>query len=110
MTDREGGSAVVPARSGLVTEVIAELRWAFRPPWHWLSGVAANFVLSLLYLWVVPLTGHHRGNWVVLLGSYFGTFILADITTTNIFGPDAVRVGQRLADGVPFRRLLLVKN
>ncbi|MGZ4514643.1 MAG: hypothetical protein ACXVX5_08030, partial [Mycobacterium sp.] len=35
---------------------------------------------------------------------------LADVTTTNLLGADHYRVRQGLADGVPFWRILLIKN
>jgi hypothetical protein len=97
-------------RRALPVEVAEEVRWSFRRPWIWLSGVVVNLALSLAYLVVVPLTGHHRGSGVVLVGTYFANFILADVTTTNVFGPDAPRTRERLAQGEGLRRLLLVKN
>ena len=97
-------------KRALVLEVADETRWSFTPPRTWLSGVLVNLVLSLAYLVVVPLTGHHRGAWVVLVGTYFANFILADVTTTNIVGSDPVRIPDRLARGESIRRLLLVKN
>jgi hypothetical protein len=36
--------------------------------------------------------------------------VLADVTTTNLLGADHYRVRQALSDGVPFWRLLLIKN
>jgi hypothetical protein len=61
-------------------------------------------VLSLLWLAYSPLTGHHRG-WVVLVGTYFASFVLADVTTTNILGVDAQRVRLSLANGTSLRVL-----
>lgn len=112
MDDAPGGSSLAPphSRRALALEVGEEVRWSFRRPWTWLSGVTVNLALSLAYLVVVPLTGHHRGAWVVLVGTYFANFILADVTTTNVFGPDALRTRERLAQGEGLRRLLLVKN
>jgi hypothetical protein len=99
-----------PQRPWFYRELINELKWSFAPPRVWLAGVAANLVLSLLWLIVAPLTGHDRGDWVVLVGSYFATFILADVTTTNVLGPDQRRIRKSMDNGVPFWRLLLVKN
>jgi hypothetical protein len=39
----------------LPSAVAAEVRWAFTPPRSWLSGVAANLVLALVWLLVQPL-------------------------------------------------------
>jgi hypothetical protein len=104
--------AVTPARQrrALWIEVGEETRWSFTRPWSWLGGVVLNLVLSLGYLVLVPLTGHHRRAWVVLVGTYFVNFILADVTTTNIFGPDPIRTRDRLGQGESIRRLLIVKN
>lgn len=88
----------------------AEVRWAFTPPRSWLSGVAANLVLALVWLLVQPLHPHRHTDWVILIGTYFSSFILADVATTNILGVDHVRVCKALSDGVPFWRVLLVKN
>ena len=86
-----------------------EIRWSFTPPFDWLTGVIANLLLACAYLALVPLTDHRR-HWVVLLGTYFGTFILADVTTTNLLGPDAERVRNSLGRGTSIRRILLIKN
>ncbi|MEC3955277.1 hypothetical protein VMT65_19725 [Nocardia sp. CDC153] len=86
-----------------------EVRWSFTPPALWLEGVAANVVLSGLYLLVSPLTLHRHG-WVVLVGVYFATFVLADVTTTNVLGVDADRTRLSLAAGLGVHRILLVKN
>ncbi len=90
-------------------DVRAEIRWSFTPPFDWLAGVVANLILACAYLALVPLTDHRR-HWVVLLGTYFGTFILADVTTTNLLGPDAERVRDSLGRGTSIRRILLIKN
>jgi hypothetical protein len=47
---------------------------------------------------------------VILVGTYFSSWVLADVTTTNLLGADHYRVQQALSDGVPFWRLLLIKN
>ena len=89
----------------------ADFRWAFTRPWSWLNGIAANLVLSLLYLVVSPLhAGHHHRDWAILVGTYFAVFVLADVTSTNVLGVDTVRVRLRLLRGVPLLRILLVKN
>jgi hypothetical protein len=90
--------------------VAAEIRWAFTPPRDWLSGVGINLVLALVFLIIDPLHLHRHQDWVVVVGTYFASFILADVTTTNMLGVDDIRVGKALHDGVPFWRLLLVKN
>lgn len=99
----------------------AEVRWAFHPPRTWLSGVIANLVLAVLWLLVQPLTAahghppgrhfhHNQLDWVVLVSTYFSSFILADVTTTNLLGGDHYRVAQGLSDDVPLWRVLLIKN
>jgi hypothetical protein len=117
--------------------VCAEIRWAFTPPRIWLSGVVANLFLAVAWLAVQPLAsapGHHtihrtvqqpvhhavhqvvphfhqpQLDWVVLVGSYFSSFILADVTTTNTLGADHFRVLKGLSNGVPMWRVLLIKN
>ena len=89
----------------------AEIRWAFTPPRTWLMGVLANTVVAAAWLLVQPLTpGRHHHDWAVLVGTYFSSWVLADVTTTNLLGADHYRVQQALSDGVPFWRLLLIKN
>jgi hypothetical protein len=78
--------------------------------WGWWSGLGLNLVLSLLYLWVAPLTAVPHRDWAILVGSYFAAFLLADSTTTNALGADAERVSRKLGAGTPLRRILLGKN
>lgn len=99
-----------PAERRLHRQVWADLRWAFRPPWNWLAGVVINLVLGALWLFVDPLHHGDRRAWAVIVGSYFAVWVLADVTTTNVLGADAVRVTARLRHGIPLRRILLVKN
>ena len=94
----------------LPSAVVAEVRWAFTPPRSWLSGVAANLVLALVWLLAQPLHLPRHHDWVILIGTYFSSFILADVTTTNMLGADHIRVRKALHDGVPLWRVLLVKN
>jgi hypothetical protein len=98
-------------QQGLWRAVGAEIRWAFTPPHTWLLGVVANLIFAAAWLLVQPLTpGRHHHDWAVLVGTYFASWILADVTTTNQFGADHYRVLQALSDGVPFWRVLLIKN
>ena len=95
----------------LWSAVGAEIRWAFTPPHTWLMGVVANIVFAAAWLLVQPLTtGRHHHDWVILIGTYFSSWVLADVTTTNLLGADHYRVRQALSDGVPFWRLLLIKD
>lgn len=116
MTRVDGSAAVAvgtpPLTRGeaLAVQVRHEVVWFFRRPWPWLNGVAFNLVLSLLYLVVQPLTGQPHRDWAILVGTYFAVWILADVTTTNILGADAVRVDAELTHDVPLGRILLVKN
>ena len=52
-------------------------------------------------LLVQPLHPHRRTDWVILIGTYLSSFILADVTTTNLLGVDHIRVHKALSDGVP---------
>jgi hypothetical protein len=98
-------------RRNLWSALGAEIRWAFTPPHNWLMGVLANLVFAAGWLLVQPLTtGAGRTDWVILVGTYFSSWILADVTTTNLLGADHYRVLQALSDGVPFWRILLIKN
>lgn len=92
--------------------VAAEIRWAFTPPRTWLMGVVVNTVFAAVWLLVQPLNfGNHRHHdWAVLVGAYFSSWVLADVTTTNLLGTDHYRVRQALATGVPFWRILVIKN
>jgi hypothetical protein len=98
-------------QQGLWRAVGAEIRWAFTPPHTWLLGVVANVIFAAAWLLVQPLaTGRHHHDWAVLVGTYFSSWILADVTTTNQLGADHYRVLKALSDGVPFWRVLLIKN
>jgi hypothetical protein len=97
-------------RRGLWPAVVAETRWAFTPPRTWLMGVLANLIFAVGWLAVQPLTLGRHQDWVVLVGTYFSSWILADVTTTNLLGADHYRVLQAVSDGVPFWRVLLIKN
>jgi hypothetical protein len=97
-------------RRGLWPAVVAEIRWAFTPPRTWLMGVLANLIFAVGWLAVQPLTLGRHQDWVVLVGTYFSSWILADVTTTNLLGADHYRVLQAVSDGAPFWRVLLIKN
>ncbi|WP_375538298.1 hypothetical protein [Mycolicibacterium sp. CBMA 311] len=92
--------------------VRSEIRWAFTPPRSWLLGVMANVVLALVWLVAQPLTsnGRHHQDWVILVGTYFSSFVLADTTTTNVLGADHHRLQQGMLDSMAPWRLLLSKN
>jgi hypothetical protein len=89
--------------------VATEFRWAFTPPRSWLSGVAANLVLALVWLLVQPLHLSRDHDWVILIGTYFSPFV-PYVTTTNLLGTDNIRVRKALHDGVRLWLVLLVKN
>lgn len=95
----------------LIPAVGAEIRWAFTPPRTWLTGVVANVVIAAAWLLVQPLTpvGRHH-DWVILVGTYFSSWVLADVTTTNFLGADHHRILRGLSAGVPFWRILVIKN
>ena len=74
-------------------------------------GVVANVIFAAGWLLVQPLTpvGRHH-DWVVLVGTYFSSWVLADVTTTNFLGADHYRIRRGLSNGVPFWRILVIKN
>jgi hypothetical protein len=86
------------------------MRWAFTPPRTWLMGVVANVFFAAAWLLVQPLTAGRHHDWVILVGTYFSSWVLADVTTTNMLGADHYRVLKGFSDGVPFWRILLIKN
>jgi hypothetical protein len=88
----------------------AEIRWAFTAPRTLLMGVLANLVFAAGWLLVQPLTAGRHQDWVILVGTYFSSWVLADVTTTNLLGNDHYRVLQAVSDGVPMWRILLIKN
>jgi hypothetical protein len=90
--------------------VCAEIRWAFTPPRTWLMGVVANVFLAAAWLLVQPLTAGRHQDWVILVGTYFSSWVLADVTTTNLLGADHYRVLKGLSNGVPMWRILWIKN
>jgi hypothetical protein len=94
----------------LPSSVAAEIRWAFAPPRAWLAGVAVNLALSLAWLLVEPVRAEGHRDWVILVGTYFASFILADVTTTNVLGVDHIRIQNGVRGGIPASRFLLVKN
>lgn len=76
----------------------------------WLQSVIVNLALSLFYLiFRQPDLGGHYDT-VVLYCVYFATFMLADVTTTNIFGLDIPRTTQALRNNQSFLHILLRKN
>ena len=95
---------------GLWPAVWAEIRWAFTRPRTWLMGVVANLVFAIGWLVVQPLAAGRHQDWVILVGTYFSSWILADVTTTNVLGADHYRVLTALRQGTPMWRILLIKN
>lgn len=103
-------SAARDFRRGLLPAVLAEIRWAFTPPRNWLTGAMVNLVFAVGWLLVQPLTLGPHQDWVVLVSTYFSSWVLADVTTTNQLGADHYRVRQGLSEGVPLWRILWLKN
>jgi hypothetical protein len=96
--------------TALPRAVARDVVWSFRAPRTWLAGVTANLLLATAWLAALPITGRHRGDWVVIFGSFYAEFILADVTTTNVLGPDQARVNRSIAEGHGVARILLIKN
>jgi hypothetical protein len=120
-------AAATDFHQGLWPALRAEIRWAFTPPRVWLTGVVANLVLAVAWLAVQGLSAthvhpapshyhhagfyhHHQLDWVILISTYFASFVLADVTTTNVLGADHHRIAKGLSEGTPFWRVLLLKN
>lgn len=76
----------------------------------WLQGVAFNALLAAGYLLLWPLTTSEQYDIVSLFTVYFATFIMADVTTTNVFGHDILRTVRALEAGRSFASLIAVKN
>ncbi|WP_175957441.1 hypothetical protein [Schaalia sp. Marseille-Q2122] len=94
----------------LSSRFMQELRWTFTWPMLWIQSVAVNLALAVFYLlFRQPNLGGHYDT-VLLYCVYFSTFILADVTTTNIFGLDVPRTTEALKEGQSFLRILLRKN
>lgn len=89
---------------------VQELRWTFTMPMIWLQSVLVNLALAAFYLLFKQPDLHGHYDTVLLYCVYFATFMLADVTTTNIFGVDMARTTQALEQGQSFLRILLRKN
>jgi hypothetical protein len=97
-------------QQALLPAVWAEIRWAFTPPRTWLMGLVVNLAFAIGWLLVQPLTAGRHQDWVILVGTYFSSWILADVTTTNVLGADHYRVLTAVRQGTPMWRILLIKN
>lgn len=64
----------------------------------------------MAWLLVEPVRAEGHRDWVILVGTYFASFILADVTTTNVLGVDHIRIQNSLRGGIPASHILLVKN
>ena len=64
----------------------------------------------MAWLLVEPVRAEGHRDWVILVGTYFESFILADVTTTNVLGVDHIRIQNGLRGGIPASRILLVKT
>ncbi len=73
-------------------------------------GVMVNLVFAVGWLLVQPLAAGRHQDWVILVGAYFSSWILADVTTTNVLGSDHYRVLAAVRRGTPLWRILLIKN
>ena len=94
-------NAAADFHQSLWAAVRSEIRWAFTPPRTWLLGVLTNVIFAVMWLAIQPITAHGRHqDWVILVGTYFSSFVLADVTTTNVLGSDHYRVMQGLADEI----------
>lgn len=92
------------------TALKEEIKWTFTLPMTWLQGVLINLVLAGFYRLFWTLEANPKYDTVLLYTVYFATFIMADITTTNVFGADFSRTIQKINDGESFSAILLRKN
>lgn len=92
------------------TALKEELKWTFTLPMTWLQGVLINLVLAGVYRLFWTLEANPKYDTVLLYTVYFATFIMADVTTTNIFGADLERTWRKLQQGESFRAILMRKN
>ena len=99
-----------PIDSWAMRNLREELCWTFTWPMGWLQGVAFNGALAAFYLLFWPLASKGPGDVVLLFTTYFATFIMADVTTTNIFGHDIEHTVSALTNDRSLRDLLLMKN
>lgn len=53
----------------------------------------------MAWLLVEPVRAEGHRDWVILVGTYFASFILADVTTTNVLGVDHIRIQNSLRGG-----------
>lgn len=103
------GRVMAPLRRASMARFLDELRWTFTMPMIWIQSVVLNLVLAAVYmLFQQPNLGGHYDT-VLLYCVYFATFILADVTTTNIFGLDVARTTEALSTE-SFARILMRKN
>lgn len=105
------GESALP--STLRQAVRAEFGRAFREPYEVPIVVAINGVLTVVLWFFLP------AQWKNALFSVHGTlafamvlasWMISDVPSTNVLGPDAERVLACLEDPVMFRRLLYAKN
>lgn len=105
------GKSALP--STLRQAVRAEFGRAFREPYEVPIVVAINGVLTAVLWFFLP------ASWKNALFSVHGTlafamvlasWMISDVPSTNVLGPDAERVLACLDDPVMFRRLLYAKN
>lgn len=106
MITPDSSSSQPTARFSLVDEYARTFTW----PFGWLQGVGLNVLLAAIYLLVRPLAADDHYDVVTLFTVYFANFIMADVTTTNIFGHDFLRAQAASSNRSQFAQLLRNKN
>lgn len=106
MSAAESSSLQSAAGFSLVDEFSRTFTW----PFGWLQGVGLNALLAATYLVIWPLAANDHYDVVTLFTVYFANFIMADVTTTNIFGHDFFRAQSAATNRRRFARFLRNKN
>lgn len=91
--------------------VRAEWARAWRPPFEVIGVVAGNGLLMVLAWFVLPRSWMFAFQGALAFPMFLASWMLADVTATNLLAPDRDRVLAAL-DGDPgaLRRLLYAKN
>jgi len=107
----DGGEGQLPA--SLRTAVRQEFARARRPPYETFVTVAVNGALMSSAWFLLPSGLKDKVftlHGTLAFGIVLAAWMYSDVPSTNVLGPDAVRVVAAIDDPVMFRRLLYGKN
>lgn len=98
------------ANESLISQVVAELRTMFRPPFEVVASVLVNVaVVCGIWFFVNPsIVLRHTA--LVFLPIAIGSWALSDVPATNLIGGKAGHTRDRLHDARLIRRLMTVQN